>query len=143
MASLFDNKARVPAGGTVVTVGGILLLLSAATKLAYYSTGATELRAFGFNNTKLTLIAVLEALCSVLLLAPVTRSLGLLLVCSYMGGAIATHVQHDRSILQPAVVLFILWFGAWLRHPEVLWSFSENQKVNNPAASFITTKEVA
>src|SRR5579863_576477 len=143
MANLFDNRARVPAGGIVVTVGGILLLVSAATKLAHSYTVAAELSAFGFDGPKLTLIAVLEVLCAVLLLSPVTRSIGLLLVCSYMGGAIATYVQHDRSFLRPAIVLFILWFGTWLRHPEVLQSFRESQKVHNPAPSFMPTKEVA
>jgi hypothetical protein len=143
MARLFDDEARIPAGGIVITVGGVLLLLSAATKFAHSSAITTQLNAFGFNNIKLTYIAVLETISALLLLAPATRSIGLLLVCSYMGGAVATHVQHNHSFLQPAAVLFSLWFGTWLRHPEVLWSLRENQTGRSPAASFMPTKEVA
>ena len=38
--------------------------------------------------------------------------------------AIATHVQHDQlHLAAPAsAVLCLIWLGAWLRHPEILWS---------------------
>jgi len=51
-----------------------------------------------------------------------TRAIGLLLVSAYLGGAIATHIQHGQAPSQPVFVLSLLWLGASLRHPGILWS---------------------
>ncbi len=115
-------EKRQVAGSVLIALGGLVLLASAAAKFARVPPIVAELGAFGFAGNKLTVIAVTEMLSALLFLIPRTRSAGLLLVSSYLGGAIATHVQHDQSIVQPAVVLTILWLGALLRHPEILWS---------------------
>ncbi len=115
-------ERRQVAGSVLIALGGVVLLASAAAKFARVPPIVAELGAFGFVGSKLILIAVIEVLSALLFLIPRTRSAGLLLVSSYLGGAIATHVQHDQSVVQPAVVLTILWLGAWLRHPEILWS---------------------
>ena len=70
------------------------------------------------------IIATLEILSAGLFLMPRTRSIGLLLVSAYLGGAIATHMGHDEPVYQPAFVLVLFWMGAWLRHPEMFWSFN-------------------
>ena len=78
--------------------------------------------ALGFDGGKLTLIAVLELTSAILFLIPRTRALGFLLVSAYLGGAIATHVGHNQSPVNPAITLALIWVGAWLRHPTILWS---------------------
>src|SRR5881396_1163459 len=117
-----NRSARQRAGTVLIALGGLVLLASAAAKFARVPQVAAELGAFGFRGDKLTLIAIAEVLSALLFLIPRTRSAGLLLVSAFLGGAIATHVQHDQSVLQPAAVLALLWLGAWLRHPETLWS---------------------
>ena len=114
------------AGTVLITLGGLLLLASAAAKLTRVPQVVAQLGAFGFGGHKLTLIATAEVLSSLLFLIPRTRSAGLLLVSAFLGGAIATHMQHDQSVLQPAAVLAFLWLGAWLRHPETLWSAEQS-----------------
>ena len=49
---------------------------------------------------------MLEIVSAVLFLISFTRSLGLLLVSSFLGGAIATHLPHGQPIYQPAFVFF-------------------------------------
>ncbi len=115
-------ERRHVAGSVLIALGGLVLVASAAAKLARVPPVVAELGAFGFAGSKLTLIAVIEVLSALLFLFPRTRSAGLLFVSAYLGGAVATHVQHNQSVVQPAVVLTILWLGAWLRHPEILWS---------------------
>jgi hypothetical protein len=109
------------AGAVLIGLGGLVLLASATAKFARVPQITSQLGAFGFTGGKLTLIAVLEALSASLFLVRRTRSAGLLLVSAFLGGAIATHLQHGQSVLQPASVLALLWLGAWLRHPEMLW----------------------
>lgn len=110
-------------GSVLIILGGLLLLGSAAAKLAHLPKVVAELGAMGFEAHKLTFIALLEVVSALLFLVPFTRAVGLLMVSSFMGGAIATHLQHEpfTSILGPSVILAMLWLGAALRHREVLW----------------------
>jgi DoxX-like protein len=118
------GKRRRMAGMVLICLVSVVLIASAGAKLAHVPKVVDELGAFGFDGVKLTMIAIAEIVSALLFLTPSTRSGGLLLVSAYMGGAIATHVQHDQSFLQPAMVLTLLWLGAWLRNPEVLWSLN-------------------
>ena len=111
------------AGNILIALGGILLLGSATAKLAHIPKVMMQMAAMGFGGNKLLFVALLEIASAFLFLIPLTRSFGLLLVSSYLGGAIATHLQHDQSIVPPSVVLALIWLGLWLRHREVRWSF--------------------
>jgi hypothetical protein len=77
---------------------------------------------------------VLEIVSAVPFLISFTRSLGLLLVSSFLGGAIATHLPHGQPIYQPAFVFFLIWLGTWLRHPQILWRFAGNTLGANAVA---------
>jgi len=118
------STKRVIAGNVLIFLGGFVLLFTAGVKLAQIPKVVDQFNAFGFDGSKLVMVAALELTCAVLFLIPATRSVGLLLVSSYLGGAIATHIQHGQSLLPPAIVLTLLWLGAWLRHPELLWSLN-------------------
>ena len=114
------------AGNVLIYVVGGLLVGSAVAKVTQIPAVVESFRVLGYEGFRLTAIAVLEAVCAVLFMVPRTRSLGLLLVSAYLGGAIAVHVGHGQwGAVRPAVFLAITWFGAWLRHPQILWSFSD------------------
>ena len=117
-------------GSIVITLGGILLLGSAAAKFAQIPKVEMQMAALGFGGNKLSFIGLLELASAALFLLPLTRSVGLLLVSSYLGGAIATHVQHDKPILVPSILLLVIWLGAWLRHREAFWSLGSRKESN-------------
>lgn len=117
------SKGRRIAGMVLITLGSIVLIASSAAKFAHVPKVVNELGAMGFDGGRLTMIAVAEIFSAILFLIPATRSAGLLLISAYMGGAIATHVQHGQPFVQPAFILTLIWLGAWLRHPQTLWSF--------------------
>lgn len=119
------KKRRIP-GNMLITMGGLMLIGSAGAKFAHVPQVVSQLGAMGFDGGRLTFIAVIEMVSAVLFLLPFTRSLGLLLVSAFLGGAIATHLQHGQPIVQPAFVLLLIWLGAWLRHPQILWSITGN-----------------
>ena len=119
------GKGRCIAGLVLICLGSIVLIGSAGAKFAHVPKVVNELGAMGFENGRLTMIAVAEVISALLFLLPITRSVGLLLASAYMGGAIATHVQHGQPFIQPAMILTIIWAGAWLRHPQVLWSMNQ------------------
>lgn len=118
------GRMRLYVGRFYIGMTGLALIGSAIAKLAHVPKVVNELGAMGFDGNRLLFIGLLEIVCAILFLYPATRSLGLVMVSAYMGGAIATHMQHGQSILQPSIVLFLMWLGAFLRHPETMWSLS-------------------
>jgi len=115
------GKSRRIAGNILIFLLGLVLVASAAAKFA--PKVAEQMGTMGLEGWRLTFVVFLEISSAILFLFPRTRSMGLLLVSSYMGGAIATHVEHGLSFIQPGVFLALLWLGAWLRHPQILWSW--------------------
>lgn len=118
------SAARRLTGNVLTGLTAVALIGSAAAKLVHVPKVVEQMAASGFAGERLTFIAVLEVFCAVLFLIPSTRAAGLLLVSAFLGGAIATHLQHGQSVAQPGVFLEVLWLGAWLRHPQILWSIS-------------------
>jgi len=118
------RMARSRAGSVLIYLMGILLIGSASAKLALVPQVVSLLGSMGFDGNRLVVIALLEIASAGLVLIPTTRSFGLLMVSSYMGGAIATDLGHGQGVIRPGFVLALLWLGVWLKHPEMLWSFA-------------------
>lgn len=110
-------------GTILITLSAVMLLGSATAKLTHVPQVVSEMTSVGLAGNRLTLVAALEVFSALLFLIPATRSAGLLLVSAFLGGAIATHLQHGQSFAPPSFVLVLLWVGSWLRHPEILWSW--------------------
>lgn len=111
-------RARQVAGTALTALLSLMLVGSAAAKFGGVPRVVQELGRYGFSAGRLTFIACLEVVSAVLVLARQTRRLGLLFVSAFMGGAIATHLQHGSSVLPPAFVLAAFWVAAALRRPE-------------------------
>jgi hypothetical protein len=122
--SISVSKRRRIAGTVLISLASIMLIGSSGTKFAHLPQVVSVMGPLGFDGSRLMIVAFLEFVSAVLFLVPVTRSLGLLLASAFMGGAIATHMQHGVPVAQPAIFLAFIWAGAWLRHPELLWSLS-------------------
>src|SRR5579872_6324587 len=57
---------------------------------------------FGYQESALTAIGLVELACAVLYLVPATSVLGAILVTGYLGGAVATHVRvGDPGFVTP------------------------------------------
>ena len=119
-----QSRARRIAGSVLIVLLGLVLASSAIVKFAHVPGVVTTMAASGFANGKLTLVATLELLSAALFLLPRTRSVGLLMLSAFLGGAICTHVQLGEysKVGGPSFLLFLVWIGTWLRHPQALWS---------------------
>lgn len=121
------SAARRKTGNVLMVFGGLVLLGSAAAKLAHLPPVVAQMSGNGFSGIRLEIVAILEVVSAVLFLVPLTRSAGLLMTSAFLGGAIATHLGHGEPVFGPAIVLTVLWLGTWLRHPEILWSAQARQ----------------
>ncbi len=74
---------------------------------------------FGLNAQSYTMLAIVELVCVLLFVFPRTGVLGTLLLAAYMGGAIATHLEHGLSIIAPCIIQAFLWMVAVYRFPEL------------------------
>lgn len=116
------GRARRIIGNALIAVGAGALLAASAAKIADVPAMVDPLNADGFTGY-VGLLAVVEIVSAATFAIPVTRALGLLLVSSFLGGAVATHLQHGLNPAPPALLLGACWVGVWLRDPIVLWSF--------------------
>jgi hypothetical protein len=74
---------------------------------------------FGLDAATFKMIGVVEIVAIVLFIIPRTGILGTLLLAAYMGGAIATHLEHGESIMAPCVIQAFVWIVAVYRFPEL------------------------
>jgi len=74
---------------------------------------------------KLILIGGGELIAAILFLIPRTSSLGVLLLTSLMGGAIATHMEHGEIYIFPSIILVLVLVANYLRNPEMFSSFTK------------------
>jgi len=73
----------------------------------------------GLDANTYKLLAFVEILSLVLFILPRTGVIGTLFLCAYMGGAIATHLEHGQSIMAPCIIQAFLWAVAFFRFPEL------------------------
>jgi hypothetical protein len=73
----------------------------------------------GLDAASFKIIAVVEIISVILFLIPRTGIVGTLLLAAYMGGAIATHLEHGQSFVAQAVIEAFIWVVAAMRFPEL------------------------
>ncbi len=74
---------------------------------------------FGYPESTLFTIGVVELACAVLFAIPRTAVLGAVLVTGYLGGAIATHVRVGDAFVPPLALAVMAWVGLYLRDERV------------------------
>ncbi len=124
-----QTHARQIVGTILIFLPGLAVGMSSIVKFAGVPGVVHQMAAAGFSGGKLTLVAALEIASAAFFLYPRTRSLGLLLLSSFLGGAICTHVQMGEyaKAIGPCILLSSTWLGTWLRHPEALWSLDSRR----------------
>jgi hypothetical protein len=82
---------------------------------------------FGIDANMFTILGIVELVCLILFIIPRTGIIGTMLLAAYMGGAIATHLEHGESILAPCIVQSILFLIAFYRFPELRSSLLDSK----------------
>lgn len=96
-----------------------VFLGSAAGKLTGTEEALKMAAGFGLDAGKYKLLGIVESVCLLLFIIPRTGILGTLLLSAYMGGAIATHLEHGISIIAPCIVQAFILKVALYRFPEL------------------------
>lgn len=118
------SKARKITAWILVGLMSALFIMSASMKLMGGAEMATNFAKWGLDG-KLMLIGTGELIAAILFLIPRTSSLGVLLLSTHLGGAIATHMEHGEMFFPQAIMLLLVWVANYLRNPEMLASFTK------------------
>lgn len=96
-----------------------MLSMSAFLKLSQNDMAIQQASSIGIGASTYLFIGVIEVISLILFLIPRTGIIGTLLLAAYLGGAIATHLQHQQSVIMPVVFQIIVWITAFIRFPEL------------------------
>ena len=98
---------------------GLVFLGSGINKLMGSAEALTMAEGFGISAGNFKMLGIIEVSAVLLFLYPRTGILGTLLLVAYMGGAIATHLEHGQPIIAPIIISAVLWIVAVNRFQEL------------------------
>ncbi|WP_460959202.1 DoxX family protein [Spirosoma litoris] len=113
------TKTKNSIGWVLSGLIGLMLSASAVDKIVGSGHALQMSALFGLSARTYSLLGIIEILSVVLFLYPRTGILGTLLLSSYLGGAIATHLQHQQDIAFPAAIEVVVWITALIRFSEL------------------------
>ncbi len=107
--------------GRIVSALPILMLLfSGGMKLARPAPVLEGFARYGYAESLLFGIAILEIGCTVIYAIPRTAVLGAILMTGYLGGATATNLRvGDPSYVVTVVLGVLVWTGLYLRDTRI------------------------
>ncbi|RYE16365.1 MAG: DoxX family protein [Sphingobacteriaceae bacterium] len=114
-----STKTRNIIGWVLTAVLAFVFFGSASMKIMGGAGAAKGAAGFGLTPEILRMIGVVEILSIVLFIIPRTGLLGTLLLAAYLGGAVATHLEHGQPVFAPVILQCIVWITATIRFPEL------------------------
>lgn len=114
-----NTKTQKIINWALTAVVAFIFLGSAYGKLMPSEANLGMAKNFGLNQQTFFYIGLVELLSIILFIIPRTGIIGTLLLAAYMGGAIATHLEHNESIIFPCVIQAFIWIVAFIRFPEL------------------------
>jgi uncharacterized membrane protein YphA (DoxX/SURF4 family) len=110
------SKKKLWAGRIISALPVLLLLFSGVMKLMKPPSVLQGFAGYGYPESLLVIIGLLEISCTVIYAIPRTSILGAILLTGYLGGATATNVRVGNPAFIMTVILGVLaWVGLFLR----------------------------
>lgn len=103
--------------GRILSAIPVLMLLTSATaKLMKPPNVLAGFAKFGFSESIIFKIAIIELICTLIYLIPRTSVFGAILLTAYLGGATITHARvGDPAFVGPILAGVLLWLGLYFR----------------------------
>lgn len=114
------EKARKIVGWILAgLISAFLIVASGLPKLGLFGDMSEHFAKYGISNNTAFVIGIIEITSALLFLIPRTGVIGTLLLASYLGGAIATHLEHNESLSFAVTFEALIWITAFIRFPEL------------------------
>jgi hypothetical protein len=110
------SKKQLWAGRTVSALPVLLLLFSGVMKLLKPAPVLQGFAHYGYPESLIVAIGILEIACTLIYVIPLTSYLGAILMTGYLGGATASNVRvGDPSYFVTVILGVLVWAGLYLR----------------------------
>lgn len=110
------SKKKLWTGRIFSWLVAFMMLGSAVGKFLKPAAVLKSFAHFGYPESIIIAIGILEIACTIVYLIPRTSVLGAILVTGYLGGATATNVRvGDPAFIAPIVFGVLAWAGLFLR----------------------------
>jgi hypothetical protein len=96
-----------------------LFIFSAVGKMAGTKEVIDGAKAMGLTPATMRNIGIIELIITLLFASNRTGVIGGVLLLAYMGGAIATHLEHGQSVVAPIAIAVFVGLVALFRFPEI------------------------
>ena len=93
---------------------------SALSKLTASPEALEMAQKFGLDKDSHFMLGIVELLIVILFVVPRTGVIGAFLLVAYMGGAIATHLEHGESLIAPCIIQAFVMAVTFYRFPQLL-----------------------
>jgi hypothetical protein len=114
------SKKALWAGRVVSALPVLLLLFSGILKLIKPPAVVQSFAHYGYPETLIPGIGILEIICTLVYVIPRTSVLGAVLLTAYLGGATASNVRvGDSAFFMTALLGVLVWCGLYLRDDRV------------------------
>lgn len=132
MENSSKNKKILWAGWVATALAAFPFIPSAIMKLAAGSQVMEGMAHLGLPASLVTPLGILELLCVVLYLIPMTTILGAVLLTGYIGGTIVTHLRVGESVFFQIGLGLFIWLGPYLREPRLHTLLPLRRSQKNP-----------
>ena len=116
---IMTTKTRNIIGWILTALLAFVFIGSASMKLMASEQVIKSATSWGLSITTFKTLAFVEVISFLLFAIPRTGLLGTLLLTAYLGGAMATHLEHNIPIIPPMIVEALVWITATIRFPEL------------------------
>jgi hypothetical protein len=114
------SKKMLWAGRVISAIPVLLMVLSAVMKLIKAAPVVQGFPKYGYPESQIVIIGVLELLSCIVYLIPNAAVLGAILMTGYLGGATATNVRvGDPSYIMTVLLGVFVWGGLFFRDARV------------------------
>jgi len=114
------SKKMLWTGRVISAIPVLLMVFSAVMKLIKAAPVVQGMPRYGYPESQIVTIGVLELLSCVVYLIPSTAVLGAILMTGYLGGATATNFRvGDPSYILTVLLGVFVWGGLFLRDERV------------------------
>ncbi len=125
-----QTKLQKISGWTGTILVAIPFLLSAFMKLSGNAEIIRSAADWGINSDTIFIIGLVELASIILFIVPRTGIMGTLFLAAYLGGAIATHLEHHLPLAIPVLFESLIWIVAVIRFPELTTRILNKKQLN-------------
>jgi hypothetical protein len=112
-------KTRTTISLILTILVSALFIFSAVGKMAGTKEVIEGAKAMGLTPATIRNIGIIEIIITLMFASNRTGVIGGILLLAYMGGAIATHLEHGQSVVAPIAIAVFVGVVALFRFPEL------------------------